>query len=80
MDAPIGPLDAHYHTRGAMYYVLNGQGAKFVSLVVSGGVWPSPDSLPIPQNDEAAPNDVAMPGELRFVAPGVYYGPEELDR
>lgn len=60
MDAPIGPLDAHYHTRGAIYYVLYGQGGKF--------------------NDEAAPNDIAMPGELRFVNTGVYYGPEELTR
>ena len=31
-------------------------------------------------NDEAAPADVAMPGELRFVNTGVYYGPEELTK
>jgi hypothetical protein len=60
MDAPIGPLAAHYHTRGAMYYVLYGQGGKF--------------------NDEGVENDVLMPGELRFVNTGVFYGPEELTK
>lgn len=31
-------------------------------------------------NDEAAPNDTALSGELRFVNTGVFYGPEVLDR
>ena len=27
LDAPIGPLQAHYHTRGALYYTARGVSA-----------------------------------------------------
>lgn len=37
LDEPIGPLPAHYHTRGALYYVLYGS-AKFNDAGVANDV------------------------------------------
>lgn len=57
LDMPIGPLRAHYHTRGALYYVLYG--------------WAG-------YNDVDVEDDFLLGGELRYVAPGVWYGPETM--
>ena len=63
IDEPVGSLGAHYHTRGAMYYVVRGAGARFN------------DRLNV---SSEAHNDTLGAGELRFVNAGVYYGPEEV--
>jgi hypothetical protein len=57
LDEPIGPLDAHYHTRGALYYVQYGY-AKFNDAgveddfitdtelrFVNAGVWYGPEEM-----------------------------------
>ena len=62
VDEPVGSLGAHYHTRGAMYYVLYGAGAKFNDR----------------SNVTSEHNDTLGAGELRFVNAGVYYGPEQV--
>ena len=55
LDGPlIPPLNSHYHTRGSLYFSVNGS-ARF-----DAGIAP------------------LARGELRFVAPGYYYGPEVL--
>jgi hypothetical protein len=59
LDMPIGPLQAHYHTRGALYYVQYGR-ADY--------------------NDAGVDDDFLLGGELRYVAPGVWYGPETMTR
>ena len=63
IDEPVGSLGAHYHTRGAMYYVLYGEGAKFN------------EKLNVTSEFH---NATLNAGEIRYVAPGVYYGPEEV--
>ena len=64
IDEPVGSLGAHYHTRGALYYVLYGPGAKF--------------NEKMNVTSENPHNDTLGAGELRFVNAGVYYGPEEV--
>jgi len=58
LDMPIRPLRAHYHTRGALYFVLYGR-ADY--------------------NDADVEDDYLLGGELRYVAPGVWYGPETIE-
>jgi len=58
VDMPIRPLRPHYHTRGALYYVLYGEGHY---------------------NDAGVDDDSLLGGELRYVAPGVWYGPETME-
>jgi len=58
LDMPIRPLRPHYHTRGALYYVLYGY-AEY--------------------NDASVPDSFLLGGELRYVAPGIWYGPETME-
>jgi len=64
LDSPIGPLRAHYHTRGALYYTASG--SSFYNDALQGG-----------SDGEVVPYSIQA-GEVRFVQEGVYYGPETM--